>query len=129
MKVASPEIVGARRVEELVAWQLANEFKREVYRLLQVSSGAQGDFRFRDQLRAAAASVGMNTAEGFHRYRSREFVRFLEIALGSLGEARLWLDDGVDRGYFARGDCRRAHELAFRCRTATIRLIQSLRTD
>lgn len=124
--IAASWRVGARRIEELVAWQLADAFKSEVYRLIRESADARGDFRFRDQLRAAAASAAMNIAEGFYRFRPREFGHFLSIALASLGEATLWLQDGIERGHFDLHDCESAFMLAKRCRIATLRLKHSL---
>ncbi|MGE0702856.1 MAG: four helix bundle protein, partial [Vicinamibacterales bacterium] len=118
--------MGVRRLEDLVAWQLADSFKNEVYRLVRASPSAAGDFAYRDQLRQSAASVGMNVGEGFYRFGRREFVRFLSIALGSLGEATLWLQDGVQRGHFRSEDCAEAFALSKRCRGATLRLLQSL---
>lgn len=118
--------MGVQRVEDLIAWQLANAFKLEVYRLIRESAGAREDHRFRDQLRGAAASTGMNIGEGFFRYGASEFARYLTIGLASLGEATLWLNDGVDRGYFVRASCGEALALAKRCRIATLRLQQSL---
>ena len=66
---------------------------------------ASADLKYRDQLRTAAASAAMNIAEGFYRYNARDFARHLSIAMASLGEAALWLKDGVDRGYFTPGAC------------------------
>jgi four helix bundle protein len=119
--------VGAQRLEDLVAWQFANDFKKCVYRLVAGSHGAMADLRFRDQARSAAASVSMNVAEGFYRYRPREFARFLTIALGSLGEATLWVKDGVDRGHYTAEACAEALRAAGQCRIATLRLLQTLR--
>jgi four helix bundle protein len=118
--------MGVQRVEDLIAWQLANAFKVEIYRLIRESAGARADHRFRGLLRDAAASAGMNIGEGFLRYGAAEFARYLTIALASLGEATLWLNDGVDREYFDRASCRDALALAKRCRIATLRLQQSL---
>src|SRR5262245_16545741 len=118
--------MGIKRVEDIVAWQLANAFKREVYRLIDTSPGARIDGRFRDQLRGAAASVGMNVGEGFCRYGAKEFARYLAIALASLGEATLWLQDGIDRRHFDAEACDNAFALAKRCRVATLRLRRSL---
>ncbi len=114
--------MGVYRIEDLIAWQLAREFKLEVYRLLRTFPAAGLDQKFRDQLQASACSVGMNIAEGFRRYHAREFARFLTIALASLSEAMLWVDDGVDRGHFQPADCSQAQALARRCYVATIRL-------
>jgi four helix bundle protein len=118
--------MGVSRLEDLVAWQLAQAFKVEVYRLLREHAGASADTAFREQLRASTSSVPMNIGEGFYRYRAREFARFLSIALASLGEATLWLRDGVDRGHFPVRSCDEALNLAKRCRVATLRLRQKL---
>ena len=126
MGIAAGRSMGARRIEELVAWQLAHAFKIEAYRLIRVHPAANNDFAFRDQLRAAASSVGMNIAEGFHRFHRRDFARFLTIALSSLGEAMLWLRDGVDRGHFQAAVVTDALALGERCYAATLRLKQSL---
>ena len=88
--------MGVSRLEDLIAWQLANAFKLEIYRLLDDSPPASSDVRFRDQLRASAVSVGVNIGEGFYRFGAREFRRYLTIALASLGEATLWLQDGIE---------------------------------
>ena len=118
--------MGVSRIEDLIAWQLTNQFKREIYRLLRESSSASRDLRYRDQLRDSAASVEMNIAEGFYRRGPREFVRFLSIAIASLGEATLWLHDGIDRQHFEPSTCVNALTLAKRCRVATTRLHRSL---
>ncbi len=118
----------ARTIGELIAWQLADEFKTEVYGLLKRHPAASKDYRFRDQLRKAAASVGVNVAEGFHRFRHGEFRHFLSIAVASLGEAVQWLHDGIKREYFPASECANAFQLARRCRAATLRLHESLRT-
>ena len=46
----------AKRYENLEAWQLADELKREVYAITATGSAAT-DFGFRDQIRDAAASL------------------------------------------------------------------------
>ena len=118
--------MGVALLDDLVAWQLAQAFKLEVYRLLREYPEARADLGFRNQLRASASSVAMNIGEGFYRYRAREFARFLSIALASLGESTLWLRDGIDRGHFPHTACDEALVLAKRCRVATLRLRQKL---
>ena len=118
--------VGVGRLEDLIAWQLADAFKLEIYGLLRDSRSASADLPFRDQLRHAAASVSMNIGEGFYRFGARQFRRYLTIALGSLGEATLWLRDGIDREHFDKAACEPAFTLAKRCPVAVLRLRQSL---
>jgi len=44
-----------------------------------------------DQLIRASTSIGANIAEGFGRYRGKEYERFLQISLGSANEVEYWL--------------------------------------
>ena len=60
---------------------------------------ASKDFKYRDQIRDASASAPRNIAEGFARFRPKDFARFLEIARASLVETRNHLIDGYDNHY------------------------------
>lgn len=57
------------------------------------------DYKFCNQIRAAALSVGSNIAEGFERGSRKEFVRFLMIAKVSCAEVRSQLYSALDVGY------------------------------
>jgi four helix bundle protein len=118
--------MGVKRLEDLVAYRLAREFKCEVYRLANGSARAMADGRFRDQLFSSASSVEACMGEGFHRFRAAEFAQFVRYALASLKEAELRLTDGVDRGHFPGGSTAAALNLAKRCRVASLRLHASL---
>lgn len=80
--------MGVERVEELVAYQFASEFKLEVYRLIDQSVGARRDFKFKAQLQDAASGMEATIVEGFGRRHAAEFAVFLRYALASLAEAR-----------------------------------------
>jgi four helix bundle protein len=118
-------MAGVRRYEDLFTWQLADQFKREVHRLVSSSSRAAGNFRYRDQLVEAAADASKDICEGFLRCSPLVFANFLDYALGSLVEAEGRLRDGVERGYFGTEDCQEAFRLAKRCCRAALRLKQS----
>lgn len=51
------------------------------------------------QLRRSASSVPANIAEGFGRRSTKDFLRYLEMASGSLEEARYFLILSKDLGY------------------------------
>ena len=117
--------MGFSRLEDIVAHQFAEEFKLEVYSLINASPGARRDFKFNDQLRGAASGIAPAVAEGFGRGKASEFVTFLRYALASLAEARTHLKDGIDRGHFTEAECRLAFTWARRCRPVLRNLLAS----
>jgi len=92
------EDMGAHDFRDLVAWQLSYELKCEVFAFTKTGPAAR-DFDYCDQVRDSSASAPRNIAEGFGRFRPREFARFLEFARASLAETQNHLIDGRDRGY------------------------------
>ncbi|CAM3506982.1 four helix bundle protein [Deinococcus frigens] len=71
--------------EELGVYSLALDFAAEIYR---VSEGFANHERFglTNQMRRAAVSISLNSAEGRGRGTDREFIRFLMISRGRLFE-------------------------------------------
>jgi four helix bundle protein len=117
--------MGVRRDIDLIAWQLAESFKRQVYELVLASGRAGGDLRYRGQLLEAARSVPANLSEGFLRCSAGEFSRFCGYALGSLAEAERRLHDGIHLGHLDAAECQHAFRLARRSAMAILRLKQS----
>jgi len=70
------------RFEDLEIWQDARELAKFIFKTTTIEPFGN-DFRFRDQVRAAAGSVMDNTAEGFGRGGNKEFNNILSIAKGS----------------------------------------------
>ena len=83
------------------------------------------DFKYRDQIRDSGAAAPRNIAEGFGRYRPREFARFLEFARGSLMESLSSLIDGRDSGYLSLTLYSRLANLARAALRATTNLMLS----
>ena len=73
------------RFEKLDVWQLAIEFSDQIYRATREFPSDER-FGLTNQLRRAAVSIAANIAEGSGRSSDRDFVRFIEIAYGSLME-------------------------------------------
>ena len=115
------------RYQDLIAWQMADHFKAEVFRLLKASPNAWSDFRYRSQLLSASTSVTANLVEGFRRFSPTEFPKFIDYSVASLGEAEQRLRDGIELGYFKAEDCASAFRFARRCLTASLRLKHSQR--
>jgi len=106
-------VAGVRRYEDIEAWQIADELKREVYALTETGPASK-DFKFRGQIRDSAASSTKNIAEGFGRFSPGDNARFVEISVASTMETKDSLKDGIDRGHFTPAKVARAQELAER---------------
>jgi len=117
--------MGARRYHDLVAWQLANELKQEVYALVDRST-ALNDRKFCEQIKDATASAPRNLAEGFGCYKHPEFARYTRVDKASLVETHNHLADGVDRHHWSPREANRLQQLADRAVGACVRLLQYL---
>ena len=120
-------MAGVRDIRELVAWQLARELKLLADEV-SLRPGSNRDFKYRDQLRDAAASGPRNIAEGFGRFGHKEFARFVRIAKGSEVEVLNHFIDGVDKRYIARDELpalERAARRALKAATGLIRYLES----
>jgi four helix bundle protein len=88
-----------KNFEDLEIWREARNLYKKILALTD-RPGVVKDFRFKDQIRAAAGSVMDNIAEGFERDSRLEFINFLSISKGSAGEVRSQLYRGFDMQYW-----------------------------
>ena len=70
------------------------------------------------QMRRCAVSIPSNIAEGFGRHSTNEYVRFLQISMGSLFELETQLQIAQNLGYLSReqyagfeNDCREVERI------------------
>ena len=84
--------------EELAIFQKARELSKKIYPVTN-REVFKSDYRFVQQIRAAAGSIMDNIAEGYERIGNKEFLNFLYIAKGSCGEVRSQLIRANDIGY------------------------------
>ena len=70
------------KIEDLRVWQNARVLCKIIYTLTH-KEDFEKDFRFVQQIRAAAGSIMDNIAEGYGRGGNKEFIQFLSIAKGS----------------------------------------------
>jgi four helix bundle protein len=116
-----------RRFEDLIAWQLAFQLQEEVF-AFTTRGPAVEDVKYCDQIQESSRSAARNTAEGFGRYRPKEFGQFLRIAGGSMHETKNHLLDGLQRGYQSSEDHERRRRLCLRAIKANSRLQRYLQT-
>jgi four helix bundle protein len=80
-----------RTFRDLVAWQRAVELAVVLYDFTE-SMPAREQFGLTNQIRRAAVSVASNIAEGHARQTRLDYLRFLRMARGSLGELSTQLE-------------------------------------
>jgi four helix bundle protein len=73
------------RYKDLRVWQLAMDLSECVH-IATLKMPKSELYGLTSQMRRSAQSIPSNVAEGFGRASAREFVRFLQIANGSLFE-------------------------------------------
>lgn len=81
---------------DIIAWQKSEDSAIKLRQSLQCNK----DFSYCDQIRRASLSIMNNIAEGFGRYRGKEFRQFLAIAKGSNMEVQSMIFLGHKTGYF-----------------------------
>ncbi|MFI4860793.1 MAG: four helix bundle protein [Phycisphaerales bacterium JB063] len=86
------------RYEDLVAWQKAYALVLEIYRLTEQFPKDER-FGLIQQMRRAAVSIPSNIAEGFGRHTRPDYLRFLDMALGSTYELQTQLRLTRDLNY------------------------------
>ena len=75
------------KFEELNIWKLSLRITKLIYDI-SVNKYFIRDFGLKDQIRRAVVSISSNIVEGFEKSNNNEFVRYLKIAKGSVGEVR-----------------------------------------
>lgn len=113
----------SRDHRRLRAFTFADEFVLSVYR---ETAGFPIEERYglQSQLRRAAVSTAANIVEGSVRRSEADYLRFLEIALGSTCEADYLLNLSRRLGFLSA----EAEQRCKRCSEATIRSLQKLIT-
>lgn len=76
-----------KKFEELRCWQEARNLVKEIY-LISEFGKLSRDFDTKSQLKRAALSTMNNIAEGFGKFSSKEFIRYLDTANNSASEVK-----------------------------------------
>jgi len=90
---------------ELEVWQLGVEVSLEVYRLTDKFPPRE-KYGLTSQLRRASVSISSNIAEGHARSHTKDLMRFLEIARGSVAEVETQIIIAERLGYVSSDQCK-----------------------
>ena len=92
-----------QRFENIEAWQSARELTKEIYKVTKQIKFTK-DYGLKDQITRVSVSVMSNISEGFERGGAGEFLQFLSIAKGSIGEIKSQLYVALDQEYVSKAD-------------------------
>jgi len=78
------------RFKDLEIWKKSREFCSSIYEVTSKFPDSE-KFGLTNQLRRASVSIPSNIAEGSSRHSNKDFLRFLQITLGSAYEVETQL--------------------------------------
>ena len=88
---------------DLIVWQKAMELTKKVYQITKTFPKDE-IYGLTSQIRRCSVSVPSNIAEGRGRNSNKEFIRFLNIALGSIYELQTQLELALSFNYISTFD-------------------------
>jgi four helix bundle protein len=92
-----------RTFRDLKVWQKSMYTVKEIYRITKLFPDEER-YGLIAQLRRSAVSVPSNISEGYGRNSTKDYIRFLRIAIGSLYELETLLEIGFEPNYFVEKD-------------------------
>ena len=99
-----------RGFRDLKVWQKSMDLVAEIYSLLKFLPHEE-IYALSGQMKRAAISIPSNIAEGYGRYATKDYVRFLSIARGSKLELETQLEICIMLKYLQRSQTQKAFVL------------------
>ena len=114
--------------QKLGIWQKAIDLTVVVYDLVK-KLPKEETYALSDQMRRAVVSIASNIAEGQERNSTADFIRFLNIAMGSKAELETQIIIGNRIGYFSNDDIAQPMQMTNEISKMTRGLISKLKTN
>lgn len=93
---------------ELIVWQKSMVLVNEIYKVSR-SFPNDENFGLTSQLRRSAVSVPSNVAEGYGRNSLNDYIRFLNISVGSLYEMKTQIEIAFNLKYVGKSNFEELH--------------------
>ncbi len=95
---------------DLIVWQKSVAMVTLVYKLLKQFPDDE-KFGLISQIKRSSVSVPSNIAEGYGRYYSKDYCKFLQIARGSLYKMQTQLKIGINLEFVSEDDLKEIRDL------------------
>ena len=112
-----------RTYRDLLVWQKAVRFVTEIYRSTR-GFPREEIYGLTAQIRRCAVSIPSNIAEGYGRHSTNDYLRFLNVAVGSLYELQTQIEISQNLSYLPQT----VHNNLFEQTRELERMLTSLRT-
>lgn len=100
---------GIKTYRDLVVWQKSMVLVTEVYSITRLFPKEEL-YGLVSQIRRSAISIPSNIAEGYGRYSTNDYTRFLQIAIGSLYELQTQLEICLNLRYLSEDAFEKIYE-------------------
>ena len=92
---------GVKTFRDLLVWQKAMTLVTETYRTTKTFPKEEW-YGLSQQIRRCAVSIPSNIAEGYGRNATNDYIRFLQISIGSLFELQTQLEISFNLEYISK---------------------------
>lgn len=113
------------RFEDLNCWKEARELVKEVYIICEEGKLSR-DFDTKSQIKRAALSIMNNIAEGFGKYSTKEFIRYLDTAHNSASEVKSIAYVLIDLNYLEETKAKEIQDRTDKVKALSLALIRYL---
>ncbi len=94
---------------ELIVWQKSMDLVTTIYKVTSVFPNEE-NFGLTSQMRRSSVSIPSNIAEGYGRNSLNDYIRFLNIAVGSLYELQTQIEIAFNLSYVLKEQFEVIHE-------------------
>ncbi len=110
---------------DLIVWQRAMQLVTEIY-LASKTWPREETYGLRAQIRRCAVSIPSNIAEGFARRSQGDYLRFLNIAMGSLFEFQTQLEVAKNLGFIDESKFKESFQISREIEAMLAKLLQRI---
>ena len=113
--------------KDLEIWKIANELVMNIHEMTINDLPKFEMFEEGSQIRRSVKSIKSNIVEGYAKKSTKEYLRFLDIAIGSATETEVHLDIAQELGYINESNFGTINDLLSEVKKLLYTYVKSLR--